>query len=85
MMLLFGVDVPKGSDTAPALSEPKSYTFTLTVWGGGGYDSNATQLGEGLPLPPGQSSRGYGFFKTDDIADFNWTSPARNGQVRQPS
>lgn len=80
MMLLFGVDVSKCEEAPLELSETKPYTLTLTVVEVGGYDSNATQLGEGLPLPQGQSARGYGFFKTDDTADFTWTSPARNGQ-----
>lgn len=74
MVLLFGADAPKGLDATLELSDAKPYTLTLTLTAVGGYDSNATQLGEGLPLPKGQSSRGFGFFRTDDTAAFQWKS-----------
>ena len=74
MMLLFGFDSPKCEEGALELSEPKAYTLTLTVSVLGGYESNPTQLGEGLALPKGQSVRGFGFFMTDDKVDFDWKS-----------
>src|SRR5262245_35351939 len=81
MMLLFGVDSPKCEEAALELSEVKPYTLTLTAYAGGGYESNPTQLGEDLPLPKGQSARGFGFFITDDKVDFDWQSADKLNQL----
>src|ERR1043166_353737 len=76
MLFLFG-DVSK----VPKLLEPKPYTLTLTVATTGGYESNPTSLGDGFPLPAGQSARGFGFFTTDDAADFDWASADNLNQL----
>src|SRR5262249_23837219 len=71
----------EGLDATPELFEAKSYPLTLTASVLGGYESNPTLLGDDLALPKGQSARGFGFFLTDNIVDFDWQSPDKLNEV----
>jgi hypothetical protein len=65
----------RAGEAVISLEEKKPYTFTLSLLVNAGYDSNAIQLGDGLPLPEGTSRQGYGFFQVGGTFAFNWTSP----------
>jgi len=49
-------------------ANPDKWEFTLSM--SGGYDSNPTNLGDGLALPPELEQRGSGFIEAEGFAKF---------------
>jgi hypothetical protein len=64
-----------------SLTDEKPYTLTLTLAANAGYESNAIQLGHGLPLPPGTPRKDYGFFTIDAAVDFDWKSADKSEEL----